>query len=129
MKDPQKEISQVQKKICSWAISFALLAALVFLLFDEKAIAKGLILGTFFSIINFILMGKSIPMVIGKSRPRARMIGMASILMRYVLLAIPMIVGVKSASFSFVAVVVGIFSVQIVTLLNYILIKPVLEGK
>lgn len=129
MEDKQNEISRVQKKICSWAISFALIAAVIFVFFDEKAIAKGLILGTFFSIINFILIGKSIPMVIGQSRPRAGMIGMASILMRYVLLAVPMIVGIKSASFSFVAVIIGIFSVQIVTLVDYILIRPVLEGK
>jgi hypothetical protein len=44
-------------------------------------------------------------------------------------LAIPMIVAIKSVSFNFVAVVVGIFAVQIVTLVDYILIRPILEGK
>jgi hypothetical protein len=68
-------------------------------------------------------------MTLGKSRSKAGLIGLASILSRYMVLAIPMIVAIKSVSFNFVAVVVGIFAVQIVTLVDYILIRPILEGK
>ena len=116
-------------RLCSWAMSSALVIAVIFILFHEKAIAKGLLLGTFFSIINFFLLGKSIPMTIGSSRRKAGLIGLASILARYVILAIPMIVAIKSVSFNFFAVVVGIFAVQIVTLVDYILIRPVFDGK
>lgn len=127
--NPRNKISQVQRKICSWSTLIAIVAALIFVVFQEKAIAKGILLGTLFSIINFILLGKSIPLALGQTRPKAGMIGLASILGRYVLLAIPMVIAIKSTSINFIAVVVGIFAVQIVTLFNYIVIRPLMEGK
>lgn len=122
-------LSQIQRRICYFAITSALVVAVFFLLFHEKAIAKGLLLGTCFSIINFLLLGKSIPMTLGQSRSKARFIGLTSILFRFVILAIPMIVAIKSTSFNFVAVVVGIFSVQVVTLVDYIVIRPIFHGR
>ncbi|MBW2169579.1 MAG: hypothetical protein JRG69_10025 [Deltaproteobacteria bacterium] len=50
-------------------------------------------------------------------------------LTRYIILAVPLIVAIKSASFNLVASIVGIFSVQIVTLVYYVLIRPVLDRK
>ena len=122
-------LSQIQRRICCLAITSALVVAVFFLLFHEKAISKGLLLGTCFSIINFLLIGKSIPMIIGRSRSKAGFIGLTSILFRFVILAIPMIVAIKSTSFNFVAVVVGIFSVQVVTLVDYIVIRPIFHGR
>ncbi len=127
--NPRDEIVKTQKKICSWAMTSAIVLALVFLVLDEKATAKGLVLGTLFSIINFVLLGRSIPMTLGQSVARARMIGLTSILCRYAVLAIPLIVGVKSDAFNFVAVVVGVFAVQIVTLVDYTIIKRFFSGK
>jgi hypothetical protein len=49
---------------------------------------------------------------------------LGSILTRYLILAVPLIVAIKSPSFNFIAVVAGIFSVQIVTLCDYVLIRP-----
>jgi hypothetical protein len=126
---PRMEVSQAQRRICSLAMLSALVVAVVFMLIQENAIAKGLLLGTLFSILNFVLMGKSIPMTLGRPRHMAGMIGLASILFRYLLLAVPMVVGIKSSSFNFIAVVAGIFSVQIVTLFEYILIRPILDGE
>jgi hypothetical protein len=123
------EFKQIQTKICSWAILSTLVLAIFFMVIHEKAIGKGLLLGACFSVINFLLLGKSIPMTLGKSRSKAGLIGLGSILSRYVVLAIPMIVAIKSVSFNFVAVVVGIFAVQIVTLVGFVVIKPILEGK
>ncbi len=120
-------VADIQKRVCSWALAYTIIIALVFILFDEKAIAKGLIFGALFSIVNFVLLGKSVPMALGKSRSKAGMIGLFSILGRYALLAIPMIVAVKSDAFNFFAVVVGIFSVQIVMFIDYVLIKPRME--
>ena len=105
----------------------AIVVAIVLIFFDQKAIAKGLLLGTLFSIANFIIMGKIIPLTLGQSRPKASMIGFTSIMLRYVVLAIPMVIAIKSASFSFVAAVVGIFAVQIVTLIDHMVIKPITE--
>jgi hypothetical protein len=103
--------------------------AVIFLFLDQKAIAKGLVLGTIFSVINFILLGRSLPRVIGHSRKSATMIGFVGILSRYVLLAVPMIIAVKSTSFDFIAVVVGIFSVQIAVLVNHFFAREAVEEK
>ena len=102
---------------------FAIFFALAFILFEEKAIAKGLILGTLFSIFNFVLIGRSLPLSLGQTPAKARAVGLASILGRYVVLAVPLIVGLKFKNISFWAVVVGIFAVQIVTLIEYTIIN------
>ena len=107
----------------------AIVVAVPFIVMGEKAIGKGLLLGACFSVLNFFLMGKSIYMILGRSRAKARMVGFASIMSRYVVLAIPLVVAIKSGSFNFVAVVIGIFAVQIVTLVDHIIIKPLWEGR
>lgn len=123
------EVGQLQKRVCRRAMVFSIMAAVVLLFLGQKAIAKGLVLGTVFSVINFILLGKSLPRVLDRSRKGSTMMGLLSILTRYVLLAVPMIIAVKSASFDFIAVVVGIFSVQIMVMLDHFLFKPAVEGK
>jgi len=50
-------------------------------------------------------------------------------LFRYLVLAIPLVVAIKSGSFSFVAAAIGIFAVQIVALADYVVIKPFLARK
>ncbi len=127
--NPNDEVSRTQKKICSWAMTSAIVLALGFIILDQKAIAKGLVLGTLFSIINFVLLGKSIPMTLGQRLSRARFIGLISVLCRYAVLAVPLIVGIKFDTFNFVAVVVGIFAVQIVTFIHFTVISYFLERK
>ena len=100
--------------------------ALLLILFHEKAFAKGLLLGTCFSCINFLILGRSITMTIGHSNPRAGLIAFTSMLTRYVILAVPLIVAIKSDSFNLVASIIGIFSVQVVTLVYYVIIRPLL---
>jgi hypothetical protein len=66
-------------------------------------------------------------LALGKTRFKAGMIGLASIVIRFLVLAFPLLVGLKSPSFNFAAVVAGIFSVQIVTLVEYIIIRPIMD--
>lgn len=114
-----KELIQAQKKISLRAMGlFALMSA--FLLFaGQTAIAKGLLLGTCFSVLNFILMGIISPVTLGQTRRKASMIAFCSIIARYALLAIPLILAVKSPSLAFVGVAVGLFAVQIEILLEH----------
>ena len=123
-----KEAGRAQRRICSHAIVASLVVASVFILANANAVAKGLLLGTLFSIANFILLSMSIPMTLGKARIRAGFIALTSLLLRYGLLSIPMVVGLTTDKFSFVAVVVGIFSIQIVTMLEYLVIRPIQDG-
>lgn len=129
MDERYNQVTQTQKRICSLVMTCSLIVAVFFLLIHENAIAKGLLLGALFSIINFILMGVSIPMTLNHSRTKSSLIGLTSILIRYALLTIPLLVGIRSVSFNFFAVFVGIFSVQIVTLFEYMVIRPIFNGK
>jgi hypothetical protein len=50
-------------------------------------------------------------------------------LIRFAVLAIPLVISIKSTSFNFVAVTVGIFAVQIVLFIDNVVIRPFLDGK
>jgi hypothetical protein len=123
-----REVQELQKRICSWTLSGALVLAAVFLILGEKAVAKGLVLGTCFSIVNFMLMGKSIPMMLGRSRAKANAIGFGSMMLRYGVLAIPVVVAVTRASFDLFAVIVGVFAVQMMILLDHFVFKRIQKG-
>ncbi|MBN2034973.1 MAG: hypothetical protein JW836_17035 [Deltaproteobacteria bacterium] len=123
-----REVQELQKRICSWAIGGALVLAALFLIMGQKPVAKGLVLGTCFSIINFVLLGKSIPMLLGQSRRKASVIGLGCVLARYGILAIPIVIGLKLASFDFVAAIIGVFAVQVMILLDHFVMKPIQKG-
>ena len=113
-------IRETQKKYCSRAMLAAIFVGLVFILTDQSAVGKGLILGTFFSIINFILLGQAIPLKAGKSRGKSFFFSLGSIFFRFALMAIPLIVAIKSVKFNLFAVIGGIFMVQIIILADHI---------
>jgi len=114
-------IRQIQKKYCSTAITITIATAVFFILADHEPVGKGLILGTFFSIINFILIGEAIPMKIGASQKKIKLISFGSISFRYLILAVPIIMGIKLDNFNMIAVVSGIFSVQLVILADHLI--------
>ena len=74
-----------------------------------------------FSVINFILMGKSIALSFGRSKAKTISLSMGSILIRYLLLAIPLIAAVKYEQFNLVATILGIFMIQLVILAEHAL--------
>ena len=114
-------IRQIQKKYCSIAITVSIIVSVFFVLANHKPLGKGLILGSIFSIINFVLIGETVPMKIGASKKKIRLISFASILSRYVLLAIPILLGIKSDQFDIIAVVPGIFTVQLIILADHLI--------
>jgi hypothetical protein len=118
-----ESIRQTQKKYCSRAIMAAILAGLVFILAGQQPIGKGLILGTIFSIINFIVMGEMLPLKIGKSKNKTFFFSLASIFSRYILLAIPLLIAVKFDQYNLISVVIGIFMVQFFILAEQVFIN------
>ena len=107
-----ESIRQTQKKYCQRAITAAIFAGLLFILAGLEPIGKGLILGTIFSIINFIIMGEMLPLKIGKSKNKTYFFSLMSIFSRYILLAIPLLIAVKFDQYNLISVVFGIFLVQ-----------------
>ena len=113
-------LRQTQKKYGSRALTLAIITSLVFILIDHKPVGKGLVLGTVFSILNFVIMGETLPMRIGKSKAKTVAISAGSILARYAILAVPVIVAVKLEQFNLLSVIVGMFMVQVVILTDHL---------
>ncbi len=116
-----EQIRNTQKKYCSIAITLAIFAGISFFLFGLKPIGKGLILGTIFSILNFILMGESLPMKIGQSKNKTMGLSFLSIFLRYGLMAIPIVAAIKLERFHIAATVCGLFMIQLVILTDEII--------
>ena len=98
----------------------AIITGLVFILAGQKPMGKGLILGTLFSVVNFILMGELIPLQLGQTRPRTYLISFGSIAIRYGLLAVPLLVALKFEQFSLWTVICGVFMIQIVIMVDHV---------
>ena len=114
-----ESIRETQKKYCTGAIIVAIFIGLFFILAGQKPVGKGLILGTIFSIINFIIMGETLPLRIGKSNNKTFFFSLGSIFFRYILLAVPMIIAVKFEQYNFISVIFGIFMIQLFILADH----------
>ena len=99
----------------------AIIIGICFFLAGQKTVGKGLILGTLFSVVNFILIGQALPMRIGKSKRKTFFLSLGSIFFRYALMALPIIVAVKFEQFNLVAAIVGLFMIQYIILADHIL--------
>lgn len=114
-------VRQTQKKYCSRALITAIIIGFVFILAAQKSVARGLIIGTFASILNFILIGETLPRrVLQSSKKKTFVISMGSITLRFALMAVPMVIAIKSENFNLFAVVAGVFMVQVMILVDHI---------
>jgi len=116
-----ENLKQTQKKYAIKTFTLAIVIALFFILMGQKPVAKGFIMGTVFSVINFILMGKTITLKFGRSKRKTFSISMGSIILRYLLLAIPLIAALKFEQLNLVATILGIFMIQLVILAEHLL--------
>lgn len=112
-------IREVQKRYCAAVMAVAVPLALCFVLAGMKPAGKGLVLGALFSILNFILMGQTLPMRLGRTRTASIGVSFGSLGFRYLLLAVPLVVALRVESFHPVTTVFGIFMIQIVILADH----------
>jgi len=116
-----ESVRQIQKKYAYSAMMVAIITGLFFVLAGQRPIGKGLVLGAIFSVINFILIGETLPMRLGKSKWKTYNSVFTSILFRYSLLAVPLILAVKIEQFNLVATILGIFMIQVVILADHMI--------
>ena len=113
-------VKATQKKYCSRAIVAAIIIGLPFILGGYAPVGKGLILGTIFSILNFILIGETLPLKISAGSGKkmfTRSLGLVGV--RYCLLAVPIVSAVKFAQFELVTTIIGIFMVPLMILTDH----------
>ena len=116
-----ESVSQTQKKYGSRAMIIAIIAAFIFILAGLKPVGKGLVLGTIFSVINFVLIGQTLPLRLSQTKRKTFVLSLGSIFFRYALLAVPLILAIKFDQFDLPAAIFGIFMIQLVILADYLL--------
>jgi hypothetical protein len=109
-------VKQLQKKYGSTAMFIAIVLALILIMLGYKEMAKGLVLGALFSVINFVLMGESLQSRLGRSRRGGTMVSFLLIFLRFGLMAIPLIVSIRYDQYHIVATIAGLFMVQAIIL-------------
>jgi hypothetical protein len=114
-------IRQLEKRYCSQAMLFALVVSLVLIVAGLRPIGKGFLLGTLFSIVNFILMGETLPWRIGHTRRKTNFLIFGSMGARFALMALPLVAAIRLEAFDLLAVVAGLFAVQAVVLAEHVL--------
>ena len=113
-------IRQTQKKYAARAMAVGICAALILVFAGYRPLGKGLILGVLFSVINFVLMGETLPLSVGKSRKQATAFSLGSIVFRYAILALPLVIAATMETFDFTATAVGVFMVQLVIVSEHV---------
>ena len=111
--------SEALKRYGSRTMASAVFIGAALIFGGLPAWGKGLIAGALFSVLNFILMAEVLPHRMGKSRRRAAALSLGSILLRYCLMAVPMILSLGYHLFHPAAAAIGLFSVQIVILAEH----------
>ena len=98
----------------------AITAGFILILAGLKPVGKGLVLGSIFSVINFVLIGQTLPLRLSQTKRKTFLLSLGSIFFRYALLAVPLIVAVKFDQFDLPAAIFGIFMIQLVILADYL---------
>jgi asparagine N-glycosylation enzyme membrane subunit Stt3 len=112
---------EIQKKYCSRAMSVAIVVGIILFLIGHTDYMKGLILGTFFSILNFVLIGESLPYRLNKkSGIKVIVVALGSMAFRYLLLAVPLVLALKFEQYQLFATIIGVFMIQIIILFGHI---------
>jgi hypothetical protein len=109
-------IRKTQQRYCTLALTMAILAGTVLMFFGYTAWGKGLILGSLFSILNFILMAMALPVRLGKGRGKSSLFSFSSIFLRYAILALPLIWALRQETIAVSTVALGLFMVQVAIL-------------
>ncbi|MBW1888972.1 MAG: hypothetical protein JRF32_00975 [Deltaproteobacteria bacterium] len=122
------EISHTQKRYGTLSMMAAIFMGIFLILLGHKALAKGLILGSLFSVLNFVLMGEILPLLIGHSRKKSSLVSFGSIVFRHGLLAVPLILSLKMEWLDFTTTVIGLFMVQFMIMGDH-LVKRFLPGR
>lgn len=115
-----------QRRLARGGFTVAVAAGLVIYGLGYAAVAKGLVLGALFSVLNLVIMAHVLPYLVraGITKKKATSVAMLSFTVRLGVIAIPLLVAMKSRNFQFWGVVVGLFTVQAAVFADHILARP-----
>jgi hypothetical protein len=120
-------LRQIQKKFGARALTIAIVLAVVTILSGHKELGKGLLLGTLFSILNFILMAEFMPLRLSSDRRRASVFAFITLVLRHAILALPLIIAAKLDAFAFTTTAAGLFMVPLVAIIDAKTARPAMK--
>ena len=106
------EIIKFKRIIVYQILITAALVAAGALAFGYQAAAKGFVLGSLASVVNFLIMVRQAPKKLGQSRNKATAQSLAGLGLRMVILAAPLAAAFKIPGFSVIWTALGIFNLQ-----------------
>lgn len=114
-------LKQTRNRYCSAAMTAAIVIGLGLIIADMRPMGKGLILGTLFSVFNFILMAQTLPMRMAPTKGKTLFYSLFSICFRFSLMAVPLIIALKVENFALIGVLIGLVAIQIMILADHVL--------
>lgn len=112
------EYEQFVRRRIRMALLLAVAASFILVLAGLKEEAKGLALGGCFSVLNFVLLSKTIPAAIARRDRTGRSLAGLWVFGRLAVMAVPLALAVKFEMFSLVTTVIGLFAIQATLLLE-----------
>ena len=110
----------LQRTLIKKTLLFALAAACICLALNQKAAAKGIALGSIFSVADFKLMALLLPRRLLGQRRISVYLGL---ICRFGLLSIPLILAIKLPSINFAATVVGLLLMKAAVFYHFFISK------
>ncbi|SHF41144.1 ATP synthase I chain [Desulfacinum infernum DSM 9756] len=110
-----------QRRLARGAFTVSVMTGLLAYVAGYGAAAKGLVLGSLFSVLNFVLMAQILPyqLGVGANRTRATGIALGSLGVRLALMAVPLIVAARSDRFNFWAAAAGLFTIPVAIFVDH----------
>lgn len=115
-------LRRTERRYAGAALTVALLIGAPLIFLGYRPVGKGWIMGSLFSVINFIIMAETLTYRISASRKKSTAISFILIFFRFLLLALPIYLAIRFDSLSLPAAVCGLFLVQIIILAENLLI-------
>lgn len=94
-------------------------AWIVFYILDMRDIGSGFLLGSLASVINFALLGEALARRMGLAGRKLKINIYTSLVIRLIIMAVPLYMGIKFDKFNIFAVIVGLFMIQIMILAHH----------
>ena len=110
----------LQKALIKKALLLSLAVSLIFLASNLKSAAKGIALGSMFSVVEFKLMALRLERRLSRQGRARDSLGLFG---RFFLLSIPLVIALKHPSINFGATVGGIFAVKAAIFYHFLLSK------
>lgn len=110
---------ELQKKYGSRVMFLGIAAWIVFYILDMRDIGSGFLLGSLASVINFALLGEALARRMGLTGRKLQLNIYTSLVIRLIIMAVPLYMGIKFDKFNIFAVIVGLFMIQIMILAHH----------